>query len=303
MKVLLWILLFTTLYANGQSDRRNIRNKGADVSKSVIAAYKAKSFHGMPYRILLPDNYDESVRYPVILSLHGRAGIGDDNISQLRSWNAKFVSPAWQKKYPCIVIVPQSWDSWSAFNERSPGQENKKTWQSPSWEKYFDVNGGYSWEQNSTGSLTLAFLLLDEITRRYSVNENRIYVLGHSAGGFGSWNAIWHAPERFAAAITSAGGLLPWKDPVRFKDVPIWAFHGNADPVVPVDFTREIFNKMKSIKGNMKYTELGGVKHRAGVHAFKYKGDDSNKKFITQCSSNRCDRTKDIWEWLFKQSR
>ena len=52
-------------------------------------------------------------------------------------------------------------------------------------------------------------------------------LLGHSMGGFGTWNAIWHAPERFAAAIPSAGGLPPWRDPARFKDVPVWGtVHG-----------------------------------------------------------------------------
>lgn len=286
--------------ALGQIDRRNVRNKGAGVSERVVDAYKPGKFHGMPYRLLLPENYDRSIRYPLILSLHGRAGIGDDNRSQFRGWTSIFVDADWREKYPCIVLVPQSWDTWLVFNERAPNPK-KQTW-SPAWEKRF-AERGYPSDVVSTGSLTLAFLLVDEISRQHSVDRDRVYVLGHSMGGFGSWNAIWHAPERFAAAIPSAGGLPPWQDPVRFKDVPVWAFHGDADPVVPVDFTREIFDKVKIGRGIMKFTELAGVNHGASIHAFSYNGETSGEKFITHSSSERCDSTADIWEWLFRQRR
>lgn len=303
LKILPLILFFSSITALGQNDPRSTRNKGAGVPEKVVEAYEPGSFHGMPYRMLLPKDYDQSIRYPVILSLHGRAGIGDDNRSQFRGWTSIFVEPDWREKYPCIVVVPQSWDSWLVFNERVPNpQSEKQTWKSAAWEKRF-ADRGYPSEQLSTGSLTLAYLLLDEISRQYSVDEDRVYVLGHSMGGFGSWNAIWHDPGRFAAAIPSAGGLPPWRDPARFKDVPVWAFHGDADPTVPVEFTREIFEKAKQAGGIMKYTELGGVKHGANTYAFKYTGDDKERKFITHSSSNRCDGTDDIWEWLFRQKR
>ncbi len=297
------ILFLCAVTALGQADRRNTRNKGAGVPDNVIAAYEPRAFHGMPYRLLMPEDYDPSKRYPLILSLHGRAGIGDDNRSQFRGWTAVFVKPDWREKYPCIVVVPQSWDSWLVFNERAPKRESgKQSWKSAAWEKRF-AERGYPSEQVSTGSLTLAYLLLDELARHYSVDEDRVYVLGHSMGGFGSWNAIWQAPKRFAAAIPSAGGLPPWRDPARFKDVPVWAFHGDADPTVPVEFTREIFEKIKQAGGVMKYTELGGVKHGASTHAFKYRGDDPTKRFVTHVASDRCDGTEDVWEWLFRQRR
>lgn len=302
MKILPYILLFSAVVALGQNDNRNRRNKGAGVPDKVIEAYTPASFHGMPYRFLLPDNYDPSKSYPMILSLHGRAGIGDDNRSQFRNWTAVFVDEKWRKKYPCIVVAPQSWDSWLAFNERAPARKNGLPKYSAAWEKRFAERGDPS-EQVSTGSLTMAYMLVDEMSRRYSVDKDRIYVLGHSMGGHGSWNAIWHAPNRFAAAIPSAGGLAPWHDPAKFKDVPIWAFHGDVDPTVPVEFTREIFEKLKKAGGNMKYTELGGVKHNASSFGFYYKGDDSEKKWKTHYSSDRCDKTEDVWDWLFRQKR
>jgi len=153
----------------------------------------------------------------------------------------------------------------------------------------------------SDGPLSKAFALIDHLAEEFAVDANRVYVLGHSMGGVGSWNAVWAAPERFAAAIPSAGGLPPWKDPARFQNVPIWAFHGGSDPVVPTDFSREIFARMKQVGGNLKYTELKGVKHNASQYAFACEGDLPEKDCITHYSSDRCDKTANVWDWLFAQ--
>ena len=107
----------------------------------------------------------------------------------------------------------------------------------------------------------------------------------------------------FAAAIPSAGGLPPWYDYKRFADVPVWAFHGSDDGVVPVFLTREIFAAMQARGGNMKYTELANVGHGAQAPAFNYKGDDPQLGFVTQCASDKCDETSDIWDWLFSKKR
>jgi hypothetical protein len=60
---------------------------------------------------------------------------------------------------------------------------------------------------------------------------------------------------------------------------------------------------MKQCGGNMKYTELKGVNHGLNTVAFDYKGDDQAKEWVTQCSSDRCDKEGDLWDWLFKQKR
>ncbi|MCX7014644.1 MAG: hypothetical protein NTW86_19185 [Candidatus Sumerlaeota bacterium] len=122
-------------------------------------------------------------------------------------------------------------------------------------------------------------------------------------GGLGSWNAIYERPEIFAAAIPSAGALMPWKNPKRLVNVPVWAFHGTADTTVPMEFTRGIFDAMTQCGGNMKFTELGGVTHSSQSIVFRYQGDDPSKGWVTHYSSGRCDKEADVWEWLFKQKR
>jgi predicted peptidase len=219
----------------------------------------------------------------------------------MRNWSAKFVDAAWRAKYPCIVVTPQATADWSITGEIVPEltESLKKTY-SEAWQSWLEKRN-YPPGPRSNGPLTKAFALIDHLTEEFAVDTNRVYVLGHSMGGFGSWNAVWAKPKRFAAAIPSAGGLLPWKDPVRFKHVPIWAFHGGSDPLVPRDFTREIFARMKQVGGNLKYTELKDVKHNASIYAFFYKGDEPEKGHVTQYSSKRCDKTENVWDWLFAQ--
>jgi len=303
MKRFLFTLLALFCVNSALDAQNNARNKGTSFPKESLAQFESHSFHGMPYRLLLPIGYDPSKSYPLILNLHGRAGIGDDNVSQLRPWSEIFTTRDWRERYPCIMVAPQSWDSWSAYDERYPKLSKRDIEGLPEYWHPRLKEGRYPPDYVSTGSLTMAFLLLDQLARDYNVDTDRVYVLGHSMGGYGSWNALWAAPGRFAAAIPSAGGILPWKDVSKFKNVPIWAFHGNEDPTVPFEFTQEIFDRMSQVKGKMKFTELGGVKHNAANFGFVYKGDDPAKGWVTHYSSDRCDPTPDVWEWLFKQRR
>lgn len=283
-------------------------NRGTGVSKEVVEQYKAGRFEGLPYRFLTPNDYDPVKRYPLILSLHGAGGVGDDNLSNLRHWNAIFVDPAWCEKYPCFVVAPQSPSSWTITGEQIPELDDEKIGgYSEFWREQIKRRQERStlWivDPNRKGSLSVAIELVEKLVKEYSIDPDRIYVLGHSMGGFGSWNAIWARPDLFAAAIPTAGGLMPWKDWSRFAKVPVWTFHGTADPVVPVQFTREIFAKMEKLKGNTKFTELKGVPHSVSRHAFAYKGDDPVKSYVTHYSGPACDQTEDVWQWLFRQKR
>jgi len=55
------------------------------------------------------------------------------------------------------------------------------------------------------------------------------------------------------------------------------------------------------VGGNLKYTELKNVKHNASQYAFSYEGDEPEKGYITQYSSEKCDKTMNVWDWLFAQ--
>ena len=61
----------------------------------------------LPYRLFVPKNYNASMKYPLVLFLHGAGERGTDNNIQLNEWPKMFALDTNQIKYPCFVVVPQ----------------------------------------------------------------------------------------------------------------------------------------------------------------------------------------------------
>ena len=95
--------------------------------------------------------------------------------------------------------------------------------------------------------------LLDDIQAGYAVDPNRVYLTGLSMGGYGTWTLGAAYPDRFAAMVPICGGgkrFMAWK----LKDVPVWAFHGGKDNVVPLSESEEMVDAVKRRGGRAKLT-------------------------------------------------
>lgn len=257
-------------------------NRGTGIGdRSLIEAYEARRHQTMPYRLMKPLGIEQGKRYPLIVSLHGSGGVGDDNLSNLRRWNGVMARTAWREKHPAYVLVPQ----------RRPGGI---------WGPKPDLpEAGDLYVRDD---LPLVFEIIGNLEREFPIDEKRIYALGSSGGGAGTWNIIAARPELFAAAIPVCGRFKP-ADAPKLAHLPIWCFHGDADPLISVKFSRDAFARLSEAGGNMKYTELRGIRHPSWEQAFVYTGDDASRGFLTRYSSPQCDRTADVWEWLFRQSK
>lgn len=284
------------------SSRGEPKSPAKRYTESELAEiFEAREFNGLLYRFFAPETNGEE-KYPLILSLHGAGGKGTNNRKNLKFWNGIVTEPEFQKEHPCFVVAPQSDGAW-----RVKGSEPELTDEligtfSETWQQVISRRRGFA-EANTGGNLQTVFQLLDHLAETCPVDTDRVYVLGHSMGGFGSFECLAMEPERFAAAIPSAGGLSPWHDPESFKHVPVWAFHGDQDRTVVPELTEVVFNRMKEIKGNMKFTLLGGVGHGANAFAFIYEGDSMAPGFKTAVSSADCDPAENIWDWLFAKKR
>ena len=231
-------------------------------SQEWIGLYEPHADDEMPYRLMKPHGFDASQRYPVIVSLHGGGGRGADNSKQLRVWNRLLAEEATRSAYPSYVLAPQSPRLWDAAH----------------LEKIKQI-----------------------IPTLPSVDMDRIYILGHSMGGHGTFVLLQIDPGYFAAAAPSAGtGLRQTEefiDASLIKDVPIWAFHGDQDNVCPYERAQQLFAEMSRLGGNMKLTTWAGDAH--GVAAKMISGGDNGS---TRCSSDRCDDEPEMLKWLFSQS-
>lgn len=228
----------------------------------------------LPYRLYVPEDYDSNIAYPVILFLHGAGESGGDNEKQL---NVGMMSPFFElgyyKDFPCIIVAAQVPNPTSG----TIGEWVNTSWKDGSYEiKDMDKTG-----PTFTEEIQLAKKAVDQTIADYNVDTNRIYVTGISMGGYGTWNIITHYSDFFAAAMPICGAGDPTKSEY-LMDMPIWCFHGDEDNSVPVSGSRDMYDAISAYDTNkIKYTEWTGGGH-AWLPAY-----------------NR----KDVWEWLFSQSK
>jgi predicted peptidase len=290
-----------------ETRQKRTRVKKPAVSAATLKLYEPGEFKGVKYRLMKPIDFDPAKKYPLVLSLHGAGGRGSGNVQNLRNWNELMAAEELRRKHPTFVLAPQTQMRWSdptspLAKEPEITDELLKSLPEDMQKRILARRGQQTGEP--AGDLGTVLELLDTVLmKKYPIDADRVYCIGHSMGGAGTFTAIYQHPDRFAAAIPTAGGFGPARDVKGIKDVPIWAFHGDNDNVVPYAFTKHVFNRLKAIDGNMKFTTLKGVKHGASVPAFSYTGDDPAKGSKTQYASDRPDKTSDVWDWLFKHKR
>jgi predicted peptidase len=202
----------------------------------------------LPYRLLKPKDYVPQEKYPLVVFLHGAGERGNDNVKQLVHGMNNFASDEIMAKYPAFVIAPQC-------------PEDRK-WVEVDWRLE-----AHTLPESPSVSLEAMFRLIDALQQEFAIEAGRIYITGLSMGGYGAWDALARKPELFAAAAPICGG----GDPAvasRFKDVPLWAFHGDQDEGVKPKRSREMIEALKAAGGDPKYTEYKGVGHDSWTQTY-----------------------------------
>ncbi len=209
----------------------------------------------LPYRILLPLDYDASKKYPLILMLHGAGERGNDNESQLVHGSGLFLRDSIREKYPAIVLFPQCpansfWSNMDAKLDKSGKRE------------FLFKAGG-----KPTIAMDMAQQLLKKITKEFPVNKKQIYVGGLSMGGMGTFEIVRRNPKLFAAAFPICGGGAP-ATAKQLKKVKWWVFHGAADEVVPPVYSQKMVDALKQVNADVKFSLYPGVNHNSWDNAF-----------------------------------
>jgi len=109
--------------------------------------------------------------------------------------------------------------------------------------------------------------LLDDLMKKYNVDKSRVYLTGLSMGGYGAWEMGWKYPEYFAAIAPVCGGGNTHRV-CLMKDVPVWAFHGAKDDVVPMEKGREMVNALNACGGNAKFTIYPEANHDSWTETY-----------------------------------
>jgi poly(3-hydroxybutyrate) depolymerase len=194
------------------------------------------------YLLYLPEGYESGDDVPVMFFFHG-AGERGSNINVLKN-NGPPMLIEQGKDFPCVVVSLQCpADVW--------------------------------WRTDHI------LLFMDHVLDTYTVDTDRIYVTGLSMGGFASWALGGARNDIPAALVPICGGGDPADGPA-LAEIPIWAFHGDADTTVPLWRSEQMVNAAIRAGGtDVQLTIYPGVGHNSWTPAYN---DPA------------------MWEWMFTRT-
>ncbi|WP_299528551.1 prolyl oligopeptidase family serine peptidase [Ulvibacterium sp.] len=231
---------------------------GPEKSDQDVSAYQKMEFQHesgkLPYRILLPENYDAEKAYPLVLVLHGAGERGDDNEAQLSYGADLFLQEDIREEYPAIVVFPQC--------------PEEGYWANVKKEQFllFFTFTFYP-DGEPTPAMKILQGLIDDLTENYNIDSRRMYLGGLSMGGMGTLELVRRSPGTFAAAFAICGGAHPDTAPQLIGN-PWWLFHGDSDMVVDYEHSQKMAAALKKAGGKVKFTTYEDVNHNSWENAF-----------------------------------
>ncbi len=108
-------------------------------------------------------------------------------------------------------------------------------------------------------------LMLDHFLENHpKIDKTRVYVMGHSMGGWGTWVWINESPERFAAAAPCGFPAGETGDAKLLVNLPIWGMAGGEDGARTTGIRRMVERLKAASNTNVKHSEFPGANHSEG---------------------------------------
>lgn len=185
---------------------------------------------GYNFWIRTPADYQEATsKQPLIIFLHGASLCGRD-LNRVRRYGVLNAIDRGQS-IPALVVAPQ--------------------------------NPGGAWVPRRINNV------LEWVCKHYRVDENKVYVLGMSLGGYGTLDFVGSYPEKIAAAMALCGGCS-LKNQEGLGKVPLWIMHGTADRAVHLKESKAVVDRLKASKLDklLRYEWIKGGNHGIPVRLF-----------------------------------
>ena len=206
----------------------------------------------LPYRILLPKNFDQNKKYPLLVFLHGAGERGGDNEQQLTHGSDQFLTQEFRKENAAIIVFPQCpQDAYWASIETREGP----------------LKFTYPEKPKNNPILDLVEDMIKTLKSKYKINRKRIYVGGLSMGGMGPFELVYRNPRMFAAAFAICGGANP-KIGRKIRR-PVWRIdHGEVDEVVPIALSEQMVRALQKKKAQVIFHRYPAVNHNSWDNVF-----------------------------------
>lgn len=181
------------------------------------------------FRYWLYTPSDPTENMPLIVYLHGGSGKGDDlNLITAVDGFPQYLQSGQLGDVRAYVVIPQL-------------PSTQKGW----------VNAAESISE-----------LIDHTVSTYKINKSNISLTGHSMGGTGTWNLACTYPSLFARIAPLSGSIRNTPDIIdNLKNIPVRAFVGSADTIVPPDSSKEVIAALKAAGGSAEITVFDSADH------------------------------------------
>ncbi|WP_019554787.1 carboxylesterase family protein [Propionispira raffinosivorans] len=203
--------------------------------------YKDQSIQ---YMLIFPAKYTKTENeWPLIFFLHG-SSLRGENLDLVKEYGPTWIAEQ-RPNFPFVVLAPQCPE-------------------------------GDDWVNKSD----ILIALLDDVLKKYRIDQNRVYLTGVSLGGRGAWTLASHYPEYFAALapLAAASQSLPACWNKQLLTIPVWAFHGEKDPIVPLKNDEALIDSLRNQGGTPRFTILPGQGHNI---AWVYKNKELYDWFLS----------------------
>lgn len=206
--------------------RSSLQPKG--LRQDVKLTLSSDKFTGV-YTIFVPDGYDPARPWPLVVGLHGGGPDGADGKGVVGAGKdfMNFIQDSCAER-GYIAVCPTA---------------RAAPWSAPENDGFF-------------------LAVIREVELLYHVDLNRVYLMGHSMGGYGTWHFGPKYCEQFAAIAPASGGNNNGEKKLASMHTAVYDYHSDDDPRCRVDDSREAAKIMKKTGGmDFIYTEFPNRQH------------------------------------------
>ena len=199
-----------------------------------------------PYAIAVPEAYDGSQPFPLIIALHGAGGDHWAGMKMVAGYSAFVVGAKESNRHFFPRNLPQDFiiACPNGHGYRGPGYREKGE---------YDV-----------------MKVLKEMFSNYNIDSDRVYLTGSSKGGSGTWRLGMKYHEMFAAIAPVAGAPHEAEQLVgSTRNLKFHVYHGRNDDIMPVENSRRMVVKLTEAGAWVEYEEFENWGHEASMLAYR----------------------------------
>lgn len=195
----------------GAVDAGDLRDGGDRPDAGEVLPRQTTFGGGRPVTIAVPTDYDERVPTPLLVLLHGRGASG-----------------SLQTTYFSLSALVNEAGILFAAPDGVTDSHGSRSWNA--------TDACCDFDHSNRDDVGYVVELIRDISAVWNVDPKRVYLLGHSNGGFLSYRLACEHADKIAAIVSLAGATFATASSCAPSEgVSVLQIHGDRDSLIPYD--------------------------------------------------------------------